>query len=114
MIEFRQIDLITLISAVFCAGGLYVLWGRKRSGWLFAWRALNACALLLAVLQPKLVSYVKDTRPVIAVAADASRSMKMTGRSAAVQKFMLEYSAGMEKRFRLKSFAFSSELNLGF
>jgi len=108
MIEFHKFDSLTIVIAVLFAACLYLLWSRKRSNLAVVWRVINIGILLLIALQPKIVSYLKDSRPVVVAAVDVSESMGMTGRIIAAQKFLENHGQELGKRFRLKLYGFAS------
>ncbi len=108
MLEFHRFDIIVFMTAVLCLAGVYFLWARQKNVWVFFWRLLNICALLLIAFQPVIVSHVKDTRPELAAAVDVSESMKITDRLGSAQKFLESWKEDLDKRFRVKYFAFAA------
>jgi len=108
MLEFHKFDLVSLVTVSLCLLGIYILLDRGKDKRFLAWRIFNACLLLAVALQPKIVHYVKDNRPVLAVAADVSESMRLTERTASAQKFLESRREELGRYFRIRSFAFSS------
>ena len=111
-ITFISPDLITALGLLAAAGVCFVLITRgvaKRGGKvLFSLRLAMLLCFTVLLLQPELVRYSQEKKPVLAFAVDVSPSMSLTGRLPLLRRFIEENIQKLAGDFTVKLYAFSS------
>ncbi|MHB9154136.1 MAG: hypothetical protein ACYC5N_00420, partial [Endomicrobiales bacterium] len=107
-IELHPFDVVSAVAVVAAAVCLCLLARTGKHRLFVFWRAAVILLLLVLAFQPEIVRSTGDRRPLLAVAVDVSESMKLSGRVSSAEYFIKNVRGELEKKFRLKWYAFAS------